>query len=288
LRKLLVVLLALAPELLAQERKVEPTWLYRDTSALYEGTVDLSGGACHYLPIFGEGDRDSRVPQSVARFGELTVDANGACPAVEYPHQEELYFVRSGNGVLHYGDESHALAPNDFTYLPPAVRHSVSNPGTQSLKLIVAAVKIASGTSISQPAKLDVANLDELKEQTVGGHPSSVQYKLLIGPRNTKRDRISAAYAVADFFLMDFAPGGTNFPHHHETAEEIYLVLDGKGQMAAGSGMDGVEGLHPAKAGDAYYFRTNCTVGFYNQKAADAKAHILALRAYVPMPKDLD
>ena len=122
----------------------------------------------------------------------------------------------------------------------------------------------------------------------MGGHPSSVQYKLLIGPRNTKRDRISAAYAVADFFLMDFAPGGTNFPHHHETAEEIYLVLDGKGQMAAGSGMDGVEGLHPAKAGDAYYFRTNCTVGFYNQKAADAKAHIIALRAYVPMPKDLD
>jgi mannose-6-phosphate isomerase-like protein (cupin superfamily) len=77
-------------------------------------------------------------------------------------------------------------------------------------------------------------------------------------------------------------------PHHHETAEEIYLVLDGQGQMAAGGGMDGVEGLHPAKAGDAYYFRTNCTVGFYNQKATEAKAHILALRAYVPMPKDPD
>jgi hypothetical protein len=29
-------------------------------------------------------------------------------------------------------------------------------------------------------------------------------------------------------------------------------------------------------------------VGFYNQKATDAKAHILALRAYVPMPKDPD
>jgi mannose-6-phosphate isomerase-like protein (cupin superfamily) len=287
-RKLIVVFLALAPELLAQDRKVEPTWLYRDVPALHERTIDLSSGACHYLPIFGEGDRDSRVPQSVARFGELTVDAKGTCPAVEYPHQEELHFVRSGNGVLHYGDQSHALAPNDFAYLPPAVRHSVSNPGTESLKLIVATVKIPHETLISQPAKLEVANLAELKEQTVGGHPSSVLYKLLIGPRNTKRDRISAAYAVADFFVMDFAPGGTNFPHHHETAEEIYLVLDGKGQMAAGGGMDGVEGLHPAKAGDAYYFRTNCTVGFYNQKAADAKAHILALRAYVLMPKDPD
>jgi hypothetical protein len=36
MRKLIVVLLAIAPGLLAQERKVEPTWLYRDVSALPE------------------------------------------------------------------------------------------------------------------------------------------------------------------------------------------------------------------------------------------------------------
>src|SRR5207248_7881338 len=111
---------------------------------------------------------------------------------------------------------------------------------------------------------------------------------LLIGPHTGVRDRINAAYTVADFFLMDFEPGGTNFPHHHEVAEEIYLVLDGKGQIAAGGGMDGVEGLHPAKPGDAYYFRPNCTVGFYNQNTPGAKAHVLAVRAFVPMPKNPD
>jgi len=65
-------------------------------------------------------------------------------------------------------------------------------------------------------------------------------------------------------------------------------VLDGKGQIAAGAGMDGVEGLHPAKPGDAYYFRPNCTVGFYNQNTPGAKAHVLAVRAFVPMPKNPD
>jgi len=50
--------------------------------------------------------------------------------------------------------------------------------------------------------------------------------------------------------------------------------------------MNGIEGLHAAKAGDAYYFRPNCTVGFYNQKSPTAKAHVLAVRAFVPMPKD--
>jgi len=286
--KLIVVLLAIAPGLLAQERKVEPTWLYRDVSALRESHSDVTTSSCHYTPIFGEGDAESRLPQSVARFGELTVDTLGACQSVEYPRQEELYFVRDGSGLLRYGDESHPLAKNDFTYVPPTVRHSISNPSSQPLRLVVTTVRIPPDTSILQSAKLTVANLSELKEQTVEGHPTSVLYKLLIGPRSTARDRINATYTVADFFLMDFAPGGTNFPRHHEVAEEIYLVLDGEGPMAAGGGIDGVEGLHPAKAGDAYYFRPNCTVGFYNQTTPGAKAHILAVRAFVSLPKNPD
>ena len=274
--------------LLGQEHKVEPTWLHRDLSTLHERRTDLTSNSCHYTPIFGEGDVEARLPQSIARFGEVTVDARGACEAVEYPRQEELYFVREGSGVLRYGEESHALNPNDFAYVPPTVRHSVSNSSDKPLRLVITTVRIAADTAVSPPGKLAVANLDELKEQTVEGHPASVQYKLLIGPGTGTRDRINATYTVADFFLMDFAPGGTNLPHHHETAEEIYLVLDGEGQMAAGGGMDGVEGLHPAKARDAYYFRQNCTVGFYNRNTPGAKAHILAVRALVPVPKHAD
>jgi mannose-6-phosphate isomerase-like protein (cupin superfamily) len=288
MQKLIVVLLAIGPGLLAQERKVEPTWLYRDVSALRERDSDLTSNSCHYTPIFGQGDIESQLPQSVSRFGELRVDAHGTCQTVEYPRQEELYFVREGSGVLRYGDESHPLAQNDFTYAPPTVRHSVSNPSNQPLHLVITSVRIPPDTTISQPSKLEVANLGELKEQTVEGHPTSVLYKLLIGPRTAARDRLNATYTVADFFLMDFAPGGTNSPHHHEVAEEIYLVLDGEGQMAAGGGTDGVEGLHPAKSGDAYYFRPNCTVGFYNQHTPGAKAHILAVRAFVPLPKNSD
>jgi mannose-6-phosphate isomerase-like protein (cupin superfamily) len=288
MRRLFVTLFAMTSVLLAQERKVEPTWLYRDVSKMAGRRVDFSSDTCRYTPIFGEGDVEAQVPKSVIRFGDVSVAPHGSCQAVEYPREEELYFVRDGSGTVHYGEESHDLKQNDFTYLAPTVRHSVSNSSDQPLRIVVATVRILPQTSISQPPKLQVANLAELKEQTVEGHPQSVLYKLLIGPRTAKRDRINATYTVADFFLMDFAPGGTNFPHHHETAEEIYLVLDGAGQMAAGGGMDGVEGLHDAKAGDAYYFRQNCTVGFYNQKASQEKAHILAVRVFVPLPKNPD
>lgn len=285
-----VIGLALAAQgqLVAQEHKVDATWLRREVSAIREQRTDLSSSSCHYMAIFGEGDAEAQLPKSITRFGELTVDARGACQAVEYARQEELYFVLAGSGVLHYGEESHPFKANDFTYVPPTVKHSVANSSDKPLQVVTATVRIFPGTPIASAPKLVVANLDELKEQTVEGHPASVQYKLLIGPRTGTRDRINATYTVADFFLMDFAPDGTNWPHHHETAEEVYLVLDGEGQMAAGSGMDGVEGLHPAKAHDAYYFRQNCTVGFYNRNKSNAKAHILAVRAVVPLPKGPD
>lgn len=269
----------------AQHQKVEPTWLHRDLAALREQHTDFSSATCHYTPIFGDGDVETRLPLSVARFGEISIDPNGECQTVSYPRQEELYFVREGKGVLHQGSETLTLAADDFTYLAPAVAHTLANRSNKPLRLIVATVKIPPTVTLRPPAKTMVANLSELHEQTVEGHPPSVQYKLLIGPHSGARDRINAAYRVADFFLMDFAPGGTNFPHHHEIAEEIYLVLDGEGQIAAGGGMDGIEGRHPAKPGEAYYFRPNCTVGFYNRDQGDGKAHILALRVLVAMPQ---
>jgi mannose-6-phosphate isomerase-like protein (cupin superfamily) len=288
MRQFHVMLFAIGLGMFTQDRKVEPTWLHREVSALPERQIDLSSDSCHYTPIFGEGDADSKVPKSVVRFGKLTVAPHGNCQTVEYPREEELYFILGGSGTLHYGEQSHSLAQNDFTYVPPTIRHSISNSSSEPLQFVIATVRILEGTPLIRPQELVVANLAELKEETVEGHPNSVLYKLLIGPHNAARDRINATYTVADFFLMDFAPGGTNFPHHHEVAEEIYLVLDGEGQMAAGGGIDGVEGLHPAKAGDAYYFRQNCTVGFYNQKASPTKAHILAVRVYVPLPKNPD
>jgi mannose-6-phosphate isomerase-like protein (cupin superfamily) len=290
----MVLFLAIAPALLAQERKIDPTWLHRDVLTLPEHPTDLTTATCHYTPIFGEGDSQAQVPLTITRFGNLTIDPHGSCQSVTYPHQEELYFVQEGAAQLRYDNEFRPLTTNDFTYVPPSVTHKLTNPYDAAIRLTLTTVKVGfqqSPTSSPTPSpatQRQIANLRDLREQTVDGHPSSVLYKLLIGPRTGTRDGINATYTVADFFLMDFAPGGTNHPHHHENAEEIYLVLDGEGNMAAGSGTDGIQGLHPAKAGDAYYFRPNATVGFYNQNGPNAKAHILAVRSTVPTPKNTD
>jgi mannose-6-phosphate isomerase-like protein (cupin superfamily) len=283
-----LLLLLAATGLPGQDRKVDPTWLHRYVPSLPEGG-DLSSLACHYKPIFGEGDSEARILRSVSRFREISVDSHGACQATQYDREEELYFILAGKATLHYGDQTYPVRANDFTYIPPRIKHSIENGFGEPVRIVVMGFKIPAKISItSPPPRPKIVNMDELKEETVEGHPSSVLYKLLAGPRTGKRDAIDEAYIVTSLFWMDFAPGGTNFPHHHETAEEIYLVIDGEGDMVAGGGMDGIEGRHPAKAGDAYYFRSNCTVGFYNQDKPGAKAHILAVRSRIPLPQDED
>ncbi len=289
MKKLLLVTLLCAQGLWAQDRKVDPTWLHRYVPDLVETKGDLTSETCHYRAIFGEGDVESRSLQTVTRFGEVTLDGHGSCQTVRYERQEEIYFVTEGGGTLHYEGETQALRKHDFTYLPPGAKHSISNSTDQAVRVLVMGFKIPSSISIAAPLPhAKIANLENAKEETVSGHPSSVLYKLLAGLQTGKRDLIDEAYVVSSFFWMDFAPGGTNWPHHHEAAEEIYLVIDGEGEMVAGSGTDGVEGRYPAKTGDAYYFRPNCTVGFYNQNKPGAKSYILAVRARVPLHEDAE
>jgi len=281
MNKLLVILLS-ATYLLGADRPVDPTFLHRYLPDIAAKSSDVSTENCHYKPVFGEGDSVTGIVRGVARFGEVDVDPNGACATVEYQAEEQIYVILDGSGVLSYGNEKVPIHKNDYVYLPPGITHGASNSSGRPLRLIVMGFKIPSSTTVTVPPKLQRANIDDVKEQTVGGHPPSVLYQLLLGDRKSTRDKIAAGHVVTSLFIMDFAPGGTNGPHHHDNEEEIYLVLDGHGDMVAGGGVDGIEGRHPARAGDAYFFRLNCTVGFYNSNEPGAKARILAVRSLYP------
>jgi mannose-6-phosphate isomerase-like protein (cupin superfamily) len=276
-------LLAVTLVLAAQERRVDPTYLHRFVPELKERTVDLTTPTGHYKPIFGEGDQEARVLRGIARFGELVVDPGGTSAPVEYAAEEQVYVVLQGAGILQYGEEKLAIQKNDFMYLPPGIRHGIANPSNQACRLIVMGFRIPAGARVALPPRLLLANIDQVRQEVVAGHPPTTLYQLLMGDTQSKRDRLAAAHVLTSLFVMEFAPGGTNFPHHHEREEEIYLVLNGHGDMVAGGGMEGIEGRHPAKAGDAYFFRLNCTVGFYaGNKPGEEKARILAVRSLFP------
>ncbi len=279
-----VALLLSAWSLAAEERRVDPTFLHRFLPGLEEKASDLSTGSCHYRPAFGEGDPDAAVLRGIARYGEAIVDPGGASAQVTCTAEEQVYVILEGSGNLLYGGESVPVRKNDFMYLPPGVRHGINNPSSQALRLIVMGFRIPPEVKLRPPSKLLMANIDDVRQEVVSGHPPSTLYQLLMGDTQSKRDKLAAARVLTSLFIMEFAPGGTNFPHHHEREEEIYIVLNGHGEMVAGGGMDGIEGRHPAKAGDAYFFRLNCTVGFYaGNKPGEEKARILAVRSLFPM-----
>lgn len=276
-------LLVIVPSAFGAERTVAPTWLHRKVADVSAKPSDISTPSCHYKPIFGAGDSETRIVRSVARFGEVTIDPNGQCKEISYPDEEQIYYVLAGGGALTYGGQKSSVKKDDFMYLPPQVRHGLANSSSSPLRFLVMGFSIPHGISIpAPPSKLQIANADDVKLQSVSGHPESTQYRLLLGGKKGTRDKLDCGIVVTSLFLMEFAPGGTNFPHHHDTAEEIYLVLDGHGDIVAGGGNNGIEGLHPSSAGDAYFFRLNATVGFYNR--GKSKAHILAVRSWYPFP----
>jgi mannose-6-phosphate isomerase-like protein (cupin superfamily) len=264
----------------AEDRRIDPTFLHRDLAAAKATTAGFTTSTCHYKPLFGQGDHDASVVIGVARYGEIILDSNGACATREYPEEDQVYVVLEGTGSVKYGSENVPLNKEDYLYIPATVAHSLSSRSGAPLKVIVMSFHTRGFEKTSPPTHPLKANIEEVRTQPVSGHPSSTLYRLLMGDVDSKRDRIAAGRVLTSLFVMEIAPGGTNFPHHHEREEEIYLVLEGRGEMVAGGGMDGIEGRHPAKTGDAYFFRLNCTVGFYS--APDVKSRILAVRSWYP------
>lgn len=272
---------AAAPASAADEdRKIDPTFLHRNTATAREAAADITAAGCHYKPLFGEGDAGAIPASGVARFAVVTVDPGASCKSISYPGEDQIYVVLAGAGAASYGGGQVSLAREDFLYLPATVPHALRNPSASPLSVAVMGYRtrgFPKGALPPSPLKDNIANV---KLELVGSHPTSTHYRLLLGDSSQTRDRFDIGSVVTSLFLMEIDPGGTNFPHHHPREEEIYLVLDGHGDQVAGSGTDGIAGRFPAAPGDAYYYRANATVGYYS--APNVKSRILCIRSWQP------
>jgi mannose-6-phosphate isomerase-like protein (cupin superfamily) len=125
------------PLLHADERKIDPTFLHRDTSAVKASNSDLTTARCHYKPLFGQGDPDTSVVVGVARYGEAVVDPHAACTTVQYSGEDQVYVVLDGRGTVNYGNETVPLDKEDYLYLPATVPHTLKNSAGSQLVVVV-------------------------------------------------------------------------------------------------------------------------------------------------------
>jgi mannose-6-phosphate isomerase-like protein (cupin superfamily) len=270
-----------SPASAAEEaRKIDPTFLHRNTAKAREVASDITAAGCHTKPLFGAGDGVAIAGSGVARFAVITLDPGANCKPVSYASEDQIYVVLDGAGTASYGGEQVTLAKEDFLYLPATVTHGLRNASSASLTVAVMGYRTTGFPKGALPPKPLKDNIANVPLELVGSHPTSTHYRLLLGDSSQKRDRFDIGSVVTSLFLMEIDPGGTNFPHHHPREEEIYLVLDGHGDQVAGSGMDGVAARFPAAAGDAYYYRPNATVGYYS--APNVKSRILCIRSWQP------
>jgi len=271
--------LVLAPAV-AAEREIDPTYLYRDSNKAPEKPSDVTTATCHYRPLFGVGEKQTPVLGSVARYGIVDIDPHGACAPVQYADEEQLYVVLKGGGEAAYGADKVPLKTEDFLYLPATVMHGLANPTAAPMKVVIMGFHTKGFPAAPLPPKPLKDNIANVPIEYVGGHPDSSHFRLLTGDAPQTRNRFNVGYVVTSLFLMEIDPSGTNFPHHHPGMEEIYLVMDGHGEQVAGEGPDGVAARHPAKPGDAYFYRMNATVGYYS--APGVKSRILCVRSFNP------
>jgi mannose-6-phosphate isomerase-like protein (cupin superfamily) len=118
-----------APLLHADQRNIDPTFLYR-TFTVGEKKSDLTTTSCHYKPLFGHRDSDISAVVGVARYGEAVIDPNGACATVQYSGEDQVYVVLEGNGSVKYGSEMVSLDKEDYLYLPATIPYSLlTGPG---------------------------------------------------------------------------------------------------------------------------------------------------------------
>ena len=258
----------------------DSAFLRRQVADVKPQPDDLTAGAkaASYKPLFGMGDQDADQLKSVARYGELTVGADGASALVSYPAEEQMYFVEEGGGTLLYGDQKAPVKKNDFMYLPVGVKHGLANSSNAPLKVIVMGYKIPAGANVQPTPKLMLASTDDVQLQILGQHGPTSQFKLMMGTTSSTRDKLPAAYVMNSLFILDFAPGGTNIPHNHPDEEEIYLLLRGSGDMVADKDADGKDIRHPVTEGAVFLFKPGCQVGYYSN-AKEGQPHDLILAA---------
>jgi len=255
-------------------------FLKRTLSDIMEQKADFTSGSAMYKPFFGTGDIDSKSVKGITRCGYLSVDTGGSSKVVSYDNEEHILFILEGTGILQYEESTVPVSKNDFIYIPAAVRYGLSNPRERTLKVLVMGFKIPAGTQIKPTSHLMIANSEEVRFQILGQHGPTTQFQLLMGTKESKRDRLAAAIQVNSLFIMDFSAGGTNIPHRHEREEEIYFVLRGSGEMVAGETPEGKEMRYPAKEGDTFYFAPGTLIGFYSAtKEGEEHARILAVRS---------
>lgn len=90
------------------------------------GGVNLAGCADRIVAIF-----------------ETTLESGQTITPHFHPDAEELYYLLSGNGVMHIGNERREVETGDVIYIPPEKVHFLQNTSPAPIRFITLTVRFS-------------------------------------------------------------------------------------------------------------------------------------------------
>ncbi len=90
------------------------------------------GGALSKALVDAANSGSRRLDFRISRYAPMAY-------VQEHAHkiQEQVYYVLEGEGILTLDGKEHLMRAHDYVYVPPGVRHSFTNTGTDGLVFIV-------------------------------------------------------------------------------------------------------------------------------------------------------
>ena len=132
----------------------------------------------------------------------------------QHPDQDEIWLVLEGRGEIQLGDEHHPVGPSNLIFIPSGVRHGLAAaPASRLVLLFIKTPGITAPPRGPAPA------------------PASGTVSPTSG-LDTQRVRKSI-FKVSPYVceIVCYEPGQVAATHHHPKQDEIWLILEGKGEI---------------------------------------------------------
>ena len=92
----------------------------------------IAGDNCRLREIMHPDKADLELRYSLAH----AVVAPGQTTWLHSLRTSEVYYILSGEGIMHLDGESRPVVPGDTVYIPPKTKQQITNPGSSDLVFI--------------------------------------------------------------------------------------------------------------------------------------------------------
>lgn len=84
----------------------------------------------------------SECASKIVAIYETTLSSGQTIQPHYHSDAEELYYILSGNGLMHIGDERKEVESGDVIYIPPEKVHFLSNTSAAEIRFLTLTVRV--------------------------------------------------------------------------------------------------------------------------------------------------